>query len=475
MKKLTGIILLILAALLCVSAAASEPEAVADAFGEFRSETLTEGFTVPVPADTAKFQTEQKSSHYLICKSTDGNAPNSLYFDAYVFDPLGEFAEQKKAAEAAYDSQRYDSNKEYREETVNIDGHIARLCVFRGEADTGDYSIGILRYVRNNRMLQIRVYSEPQNGTGWEDLPKVSLEDIRKLAEQVQYDPSQASATAEDGRFELFIKEKNDVISAGKSVTVIASYLNEEKAKKSAGFMNSFRWSVENAETGKALKTVSIDKNGILTTNRKISSVLKVIVRAETSVFHTKAEISVTVIPAMNSLGLEPKRVTLYTGETEPAILSAVPNPKNVPPIGITWSASPKGIVKIEPDAENGTASVIPLKAGDTTITAQEPGGKLVRAAVTVMQAVENMELTVSGTAYPYNSVIVKEKLTPKNAGNKTVKWSLDVGRDIATISGGKVKIEGGAKPGTVITVTCTAEGAPEPIVRTVQIEVVSR
>ena len=66
----------------------------------------------------------------------------------------------------------------------------------------------------------------------------------------------------------------------------------------------------------------------------------------------------------------------------------------------------------------------------------------------------------------------VKETVLPKQAGNKTVEWKLDVGEDIATINKGKVRITETAEEGTVITVTYTATGAPEPIVKTVQIEV---
>ena len=72
-------------------------------------------------------------------------------------------------------------------------------------------------------------------------------------------------------------------------------------------------------------------------------------------------------------------------------------------------------------------------------------------------------------------TVTVKETLAPKQAGNKNVEWTLDVGEDIATVAKGKVKIAKTAAAGTVITVTCTALGAPEPVVRTVQIEVAEK
>ena len=52
------------------------------------------------------------------------------------------------------------------------------------------------------------------------------------------------------------------------------------------------------------------------------------------------------------------------------------------------------------------------------------------------------------------------------------MEWSLDVGEDIATVDKGKVKISKDAPAGTVITVTCTALGVPEPVTATAQITV---
>ena len=87
----------------------------------------------------------------------------------------------------------------------------------------------------------------------------------------------------------------------------------------------------------------------------------------------------------------------------------------------------------------------------------------------------EDMTLEAKGKPVPGGTVTVKETLVPKQAGNKNVEWTLDVGEDIATVAKGKVKIAKTAPAGTVITVTCTALGAPEPVVRTVQIEVAEK
>ena len=58
--------------------------------------------------------------------------------------------------------------------------------------------------------------------------------------------------------------------------------------------------------------------------------------------------------------------------------------------------------------------------------------------------------------------------LEPKKVGNKKVQWSIDADESIATIKpNGQLKIAKGTPSGTVITLTCTAEGAATPLVET--------
>ena len=67
----------------------------------------------------------------------------------------------------------------------------------------------------------------------------------------------------------------------------------------------------------------------------------------------------------------------------------------------------------------------------------------------------------------------VSAALEPKKAGSKNLEWSLDVDESVATVNAkGQVKIAKEAAAGTVITVTCKALGAPEPVIGTLQITV---
>jgi hypothetical protein len=131
-----------------------------------------------------------------------------------------------------------------------------------------------------------------------------------------------------------------------------------------------------------------------------------------------------------------------------------------------------KDIIEIT-DVADGEVSIKPLAAGKTTIAVKEPGGKNAKLNVSVVQPVESVTLTVKGNIKPGGSVNVAADLQPKQAGNKNLEWSVDVGEDVATINAkGQVKISKEAASGTKITVTCKALGSPEPIVSTTEIEI---
>ncbi|MBR2661014.1 MAG: hypothetical protein IKE15_06380 [Clostridia bacterium] len=440
----------------------------------FRTDRMTEGFSVPVPADEGKYTVNRQDDMYLFVESRDDSLPAYLFIDYRIYNPLDEFAEDEETAKKMYSNSHHDSYEEYQDEIIRLGEHIAEGQTLKASSGSGDFSYGELLYARNNRILQIRVFSEPQNGTSWEDLPKVTMGDLRKLAEMIEYDPAQASITAADGAITLAAKEGTDVLTAGKKLTMQAVFASPDKVSKKAK-NDTVVWSVADPETGKEPEGVTINDKGVLNAGKQVATVLKVEVKASSPIFHTSAVFPVTIIPAAKSIVPEPSEIFFYTGTDSDVTVKAKIDPDTVPPIGITWTPAKKGIVEIEPDTENGTAVIRPLAAGKTTIQVKEPGGKNGKLAVSVTAPVESIELAVSGKAVPGGTVTVKETLSPKQAGNKYVEWSLDVGEDVATVSKGRVKIAKTVPAGTVITVTCTALGAPEPVVSTIRIEVAEK
>ena len=435
---------------------------------EFRLINADGGFSIPLPADEEKYLIKGKA-----CYTTDQSAPSYTAIRYNVYDPLDEFAEDGAVADKYYNKTDFSRYPECQTEDIALGEHHARAIVFRVPDDDGDYSVGYLLYARNNRLMTMDVNSIPLNGTSWEELPKVTMGDMRRLAEMIVYDPAAASITTADGAISLSSKEGTDVVTGGKKLTLIAAFASPDKVNRQAK-NDTIEWSVTGADGAELPAGVKISGKGELSTG-KTNEVVRVEVKAESPVFHTSGTMTVTILPAADKISVEPAEVWLYTGTDVSAEVRVVIEPDTVPFEGITWEAAKKDIIEIVPDPANGTAVIRALTTGKTNVQVKEPGGKNARLTVIAADPADSLELSVKGDAKPGSTVTITETVLPKQAGNKNVEWSLDVGEDIATISKGKVKIARTAPAGTVITVTCTAVGAPEPIVRTVRIEVAEK
>ena len=442
----------------------------------YKAEYMTEGFSVPVPEDETRFIRGQNGRENFFSVQTENEAdPYYIYLDYRVYNALESFAEDEESAaevlELAMNNMEISGPEEVEDETVQIDGHPARLLVMRAPSSRTDFSVGGIFYVRNNRVLRIRIASTAQNSTTWEDLPRVTMADMEKLAESISYDPSRASITVQDGEITLSAKDDASVVSGGKKLKLTAAFANPDRVNKKAK-NDGLEWSVIDVNTREAPENVTVDKNGSLSVGAKLAEVLNLEVRASSAVFHTQASYPVTAIPAAKKLTVDPAELYFYVGTDTPQSLKALPEPETVPPLGITWTASKKDIVEITA-GEDGTAEIKPLAAGKITVTAKEPGGKSGKASVSIVEPVTGLELTMKGKAQAGKTVTLTAALEPKKAGNKNLEWSVDVDEAVASITAkGQLKIAKTAEAGTEITVTCKALGAPEPIVKTLKVTV---
>ena len=131
----------------------------------------------------------------------------------------------------------------------------------------------------------------------------------------------------------------------------------------------------------------------------------------------------------------------------------------------------PEGIAALT-SAKDRTATVTPLEAGMAVMTVTEPSGKKGTVNVKVVPAVENIELSLTRKTVPGGTVMVRADLLPKTVGKKDVEWSIDADEEIDGMKNNKIRTAKTAPVGTVITVTCKALGAPEPVVRTIQFRI---
>ncbi len=443
---------------------------------EFEGHEMIEGFSVPFPVENGRYTTLNSRDSYYSCRTENESDPYYLFLDYRIYNPISEFVEDPDTAGPTLDLAQYNmeiyNQQEVEEETYMVDGHPARLRIMRAPMDNDiDFSIGGIFYPRNNRVLRIRLAVTSQNGTSWEELPKVTMDDLRTLADQITYDPAKASITVADGAITVTAKDGVNVVSGGKKLKLTAEFASPDKVSKKKK-NNSVQWSVVDVNTQEAPENVKIDKNGNLSATGKLAEVLNLEVKATSPVFHTTGTYQVTAIPALKKMTLEPATLFFYTGTDTPQTVKAVMEPATVPPTGLTWTAGKKDTVEITA-ADDGTAEIRPLTAGKVTVTVKAPDGKSAKLNISTVEPVTGVTLAVKGTAKAGKTVNVTAALEPKKAGNKALEWSVNVGEDVATINAkGQLKIAKTAEAGTVITVTCKALGAPEPIEETLDITV---
>ena len=384
-----------------------------------------------------------------------------------------------------YEDNIYTERNTLEEEIVQIDNHPAYIYT-KKHVRPGDgllINIAGIRYSCNNQELDLDFYSEKVKKTDWNKIHVITLDDLKALLPFISYDDSTATFTSESGAFALKTQENITELSAGKKLQFFIEYINPnciEEIEKVKGFgigfkdkkKDNFQWSVINIETGEECKDITIDKDGILQAGRNITDIMHVEVQAKSKRFLSKASYPLTIIPAAKKISTNPEKIVLYEETKEPAKVQASLEPSAVPLHGITWTAANNKIISVETNDQDGSATLSPLQAGNTTITVKEPSGKSTKVNVRVVVPVTDLELKSSGNPVPGGTVNIKAALVPSNAGIKDVEWTIDVDKDIATISKGSLRISKTAVPGTVITVSCKAVGAPAPVIKTMEIEI---
>jgi len=174
--------------------------------------------------------------------------------------------------------------------------------------------------VRNNTVLKVRLLSIPPRDSATEP-PKVTVADMARIAEGVHYDESAAELKQEDGQFRILCQEGVSEILAGQTLNFEALFENGTVGQKKN--LSRIDWRVKETETGTAPEEVSLSDKGQLTTRKKISRVINLTVTAESPVFHTSAEYSVTVIPAVSGVKVSPNRLIMYLAEGSEATVQA--------------------------------------------------------------------------------------------------------------------------------------------------------
>lgn len=395
------------------------------------------------------------------------NADGSIDTQSILIRSLSSFVHDEATASEIYVQFLDNLPEDVAVSEIFIDGYPARHLEMTRQAENGISHVRGIVFARDLRLIAVEIAHVSTDGA---DIPDKAW--AEQILERISYN-ADAAVTWEDAQ--ICVTSANGmtpVVTAGKKLQLQAAFRGQQKIVSLIETNPQFTWTLsdpDNAETGAA----SISPDGLLSAAKKLDAPVSVLVTASSSDLgpELSASVEVLVLPPVKKIEAETKEVFLYAGTDQAVTVKPVLTPDSIPPRGITWSLKDQGVAELI-SGEDGTAVFRPLSAGKTTATVTEPGGKKADVKVIVTDPVTDMELTVSGKPKAGSSVTVKAAILPNSAGNKDMEWSLDVGEEIATIKKGVVKIMKGVPEGTVITVACTAAGAPEPVTKTVRIVV---
>ncbi|MBR2661937.1 MAG: hypothetical protein IKE15_11180 [Clostridia bacterium] len=289
--------------------------------------------------------------------------------------------------------------------------------------------------------------------------------DAEKIISHFGYDPSGVPFTAADAAITISQQDDLKYLSPDEKASFTATFGDEEKLGNNA----SLAWKLLDSED----RTIepkdniaTISNDGSVTVSKKLKNVTDITVCAYNPILLTEGRYSITLLPAIKKIIAQPSSITMYTGDSTPQTVQVTREPDipGVPFGDITWTAGKNGIVEIVP-GENGQAVMTAVAAGKTKVTVTGPSKTKTQITVVVVDPVTDIEIDVKGKAQPGKSITCSALLTPKTAGNKNVSWSINVDETIATIDAkGKLKIMKDVPSGTEIVISCTAEGAPQPV-----------
>lgn len=434
---------------------------------EFYRQQLGEGFSIGVPGgETRLGRWYTKKDDYAELPITFLEVGNWNYAAIIPYlDDENQYYENSQKAQNFYEKDWLDPkygwmNTEYR--YVDVNGHPALVSTYQVYNDQGLSDRGRIVYVRNNALLQLVVQYPSGNN-------RLTLDELAMLAELIEYDETQASSREADVSLTVASENNADWAAAGGKLKFTAEFANPEVVNEKAK-NNKVTWFVREP-SGEDSPDAAINASGILKVKNNLTEKKTVGVIAYSDKFGTWAYKEITLYPQIKAIHAEPETISLYLVDGAEEIISASLEPEEIPLDGLTWKVSPPNVLELE-NREDGTAAIRPLKAGKATVTVSS-GGKTAKVTVQVRQPAEALEITWKGKAAAGKTISLQGKISPANATDKSLSWSVDVDESIAAISPkGQLKIQKDVPAGTKITVTCSAEGAPVPVTAVAEITV---
>lgn len=426
------------------------------------------GFAVSVP-EGDNWRTgvsKNRQDGWMFRCVTNGTGGTTVAVDARTDRITTGFREDDLAAMSYYNENTFpETVKNLQSRDIRIDGHLAREYLFTVTDQNGQAThYGQICYCRDNQALTVRVFTTKQ-GIGADKLIPVTMKDLDRIAEGIRYEPDENSIHREDAQLTLKTPDGGTFMVAGESLPLTVEFANPDKINDKEK-NNSLTWVIKDAESGEETDAASINQYNVLKINRDIEKMMNLEVTAVSAMFGTKASCTITVCPRTKEISVEPDTIYWYRGRKNPPVtVKATVEPKDIPPDRLTWEAYDAKKLTVTPN-DDGTAVLTFLEGGNNSATVTAPDGTKGLVRIRTVSPVESIALERKGKALPGKTVTYKVRFEPDKGIIKDVEWSIDVGEDIAVINEkGEIAIQSETVPGTVITVTCKALGAPEPVI----------
>ena len=245
-------------------------------------------------------------------------------------------------------------------------------------------------------------------------------------------------------------------VAAGKSITLKAVMMPADATEKGVV------WSVDCDKS-----IASISQSGKLTT-KKVSGITTITVTAVSKQNSAiRATHTVTIRPVTTGLAISAPRLTIdLASPTLQLTAKCIPEDASQQ---VAWSTSNKRIATVD---ANGLVTA--KKVGKVTITAKatDGSGRSAKITLTVGSAVGTLEIRGASAVAQGKTITLNAVITPATATNQKVIWSVDCGKDIATIDRhGRLKAgKGFTAPVTIMVTAVSAENSAITATRTVQI-----
>lgn len=278
------------------------------------------------------------------------------------------------------------------------------------------------------------------------------------------------SIIRETEQMKLSVFSENDAksIVAGNTLRFTAKFVFPETVMKN----DAVKWAVKDFTTNLIPDYAKISEQGVLTVSKNVEERKELEVSAKSEVFGTIDSVRLTVVPSIDKITLDHSEIILYLGSEELYTVSMKIEPADASLDEIMWKMDRQNIIEIK-DRKDGSAVLTPLTPGKVKVTVYEPKGKKANVEVIVKEPVTGLNLIVEDIVFPGGSTTIIPGISPDNASDTKLRWSLDVDDSIAVINKtGRLQINPRAEIGTIINVTCEALGAPSTLVSNLKLEV---